>query len=80
MSAYVYRRVCSLEIHDEGNDLGSQEPVDLVQSQLAAVIEHLRRKKARQGRIEWGKAGKVALMWDAQDSMVGRCSAAANNA
>lgn len=51
-----------------------------MQSQLAAVIEHLRRKKARQGRIEWGKAGKVALMWDAQDSMVGRCSAAANNA
>jgi hypothetical protein len=44
MSAYVYRRVCSLQIHHERYDLGPQEPVDLVQSQLAAIIEHLQGK------------------------------------
>jgi hypothetical protein len=52
MSAYVNRRVCSLQIHHERYDLGSQEPVDLVQSQLAAIIEHLQREdRVRLGMV-----------------------------
>ena len=63
MSAYVYRRVRSLKIHHEGHDLGSEESIDLVQSQFAAIIEHLHAQGRVGGvnRIEKGSVGRVVL-------------------